>query len=165
MARRSAAERNREAARKLKERIAKQLKAGAGKGVEPACRFLVARIKETLNVPAPKVKVGLGYRATTRATVGAPPRKLSGRMQKGVTHKMLSGIVGLIGVHARAEPTKKYPKGFNYPRYHETGKEDGEGRLGAGLHPYLKPTVDKYKKELRTIVGAEAKVEMRKGGW
>lgn len=148
-------QRNREAALKLKARIAQQLKRGAGKGVEAAVRFLAARVKETLSVPAPKVKLpDGGYRATTKAVAGAPPRMLSGRMRQGVTHKMLSPILGAVGVHARAAPSKKHPAGFNYPKYHEEND-----------HPYLKPTAEKYAKELKAIIGAEAKVEMRKGGW
>lgn len=173
MAKRNSAEQ----ARKLKEKIAKQLKAGAGKGVEAGVRFLAARVKETLSVPAPKKavrgaplpgkKLGpiLGYRVTAKATKDAPPRMVSGRMRQGVTHQMLSPIKGLVGVHARAVATKKHPAGFNYPKYLETGEESGEGKLGEGPHPYLKPTADKYRRELKKIIGTEAKVEMRKGGW
>ena len=174
MAKKSKAERNREAARKLKVKIAQRLKRGAGKGVEAAVRFLSARVKETLSVPAPRItiravplpgkKLGaiVGYRAATRATKGAPPRKLSGRMRQGVTHKMYSSILGAVGVHARSEPSKRYPEGFNYPERHEMGDAK---RLGEGLHPYLLPTFNKYRKELRIIVGLEAKVELRRGGW
>ena len=163
-------QRNREATRKLKERIAKQLKKGAGKGVEAAVRFLAARIKEAVSVPAPKVairgpvipgkKLGpiLAYRTTTPAIKGAPPRMLSGKMRQGVTHQMLSPILGLVGVHARSEPTKKHPAGFNYPRHHEAG---ADGNLGDGDHPFIKPTADKYHKELKTIIGTEARVALR----
>lgn len=169
----TSAQRNAEAARKLKERIAQQLKRGAGKGVEAAVRFLAARVKETLSVPAPKVairgaalpgkKLGpiLGYRVTTKATKGAPPRMVTGRMRQGVSHRMLSPILGVVGVHARAEPTKRHPAGFNYPKYHETGDEGDGGQLGGGPHPYLKSTADKYAKELKTIIGTEAKVALR----
>ena len=168
--------RNAAAAKKLKEKIAKQLKRGAGKGVEAACRFLVARIKETLSVPAPRralrgvplpgKKLGpiLKYISTARAVKGAPPRKLSGRLRQGVTHKMLSPILGMVGVHARSEPTKTRPEGFNYPNFHETGDEEG-GELGDGAHPFILPTVKKYQREIRIIIGKEARTElMKKGG-
>lgn len=174
MARQSKAEKNRRAARKLKDRIALQLKRGAGKGVEAAVRFLAARVKETLSVPAPKVairgvpkpgkKLGpiVGYRATAKAVTGAPPRMLSGRMRAGVTHKMYSTVRGAVGVHARSEPSRKYPEGFNYPLYHEAGKKGND--LGEGLHPYLLPTYKKYRRELRTIVGSEVRSALKRGG-
>lgn len=158
MSKRSQHAKNATAARKLRAKIAQQLKRGAGRGVEAAVRFLVARIKETLAVPAPKTairgkalpgkKLGpiVGYQVTARATRGAPPRKVSGRMQQGTTHRMLTPTVGLVGVHARS------PSGFNYPKHHETGPDGG---LGDGDHPFLKPTVDKYRKELRSILVAK----------
>jgi hypothetical protein len=158
------AARNAEAAKKLKLRILLQLKRGAGKGVEAAVRFLAARVKEAVSVPAPKKpirgavlsgkKLGpiLGYRATTPAVSGAPPRMLSGKLRAGVTHKMLTATIGLVGTH------KKYPDGFNYPKYHELGKEE---RLGGGKHQFIKPVVDKYSKELKALVGAAVKLELR----
>lgn len=155
---------------KLKIKIATQLKKAAGKGLEAALRFLKARVKETLNVPAPRValrgralpgqKKGsiIGYRATTRALPKAPPRKVTGRMQQSVDQKMLTPTVGLIGLNARADPTKGYPQGFNYPRHLELGSMD---RWGEGEHQFIKPTVEKYRRELEIIVGAEIKTELR----
>ena len=163
-------QKNREATRKMKERIAQQLKKGAGKGVEAAVRFLAARIKETVSVPAPKKavrstpapgkKLGgvIAYRATAPATEGAPPRLLSGKLRQGVTHKMESPIKGLVGVHARSMPSKKHPAGFDYPKHLEAGPE---GELGDGDHPFILPTAKKYRRELRTIVGTEARVGMK----
>lgn len=163
MSKQSTAQKNAEQARKLKERIALQLKKGAGKGVEAAVRFLESRIKETVSVPAPK-KLGANkvYRALTKATKGAPPRVLSGRLRQGVTHRMLSPIRGAVGVHARGLPSKKHPSGFNYPKHHEVDETE---KLGTGEHPYLKPTVEKYKRELKVLVGAEVKTELKAGGW
>lgn len=164
--------RNRAAARKLMALIAAQLKRGAGKGVEAAVRFLAARVKETVSVPAPKVavrgspvpgkKLGpiLGYRATTKAIKGAPPRVLSGRLRQGVTTRMLTPTIGLVGVHARSLPTPNNPGGFNYPKHHEAGSGGG---LGDGLHPFLKPTAEKYHAELKQIVGSEVKAELQGG--
>ena len=172
MSKRSQHAKNATAARKLRAKIAQQLKRGAGRGVEAAVRFLVARIKETLAVPAPKTairgkalpgkKLGpiVGYQVTARATRGAPPRKVSGRMQQGTTHKMLTPTIGLVGTHARGLPTKSSPEGFNYPEHHEVG--DGD-QLGDGDHPFLKPTVDKYRKEIRTLVGAAVRTELNRG--
>lgn len=171
MARGNQQARNAAAARKLAAKIAAQLKRGANKGVEAAIRFLAARIKETLNVPAPKVairgtpipgkKLGpiLRYRATTPAIPGDPPRKLSGRLQQSITQQMLTPTVGVVGSNARAEPSRKYPEGFNYPKYHELGKLGMF--MGAGEHPFIEPTVRKYRKELEILVGAAVRVELR----
>ena len=171
MAKKDQEARNKEAARKLEERILLQLKRGAGKGLEAAVRFLAARIKEAVSVPAPKMAIRgvplpgkrlgpiLGYRATASALKGAPPRVLSGKLRQGVTHKMLTPTVGLVGTHARSLPSKKYPLGFDYPRYHELGKED---LWGGGKHQFIKPTVKKYRKELRLVVGAAVKMELKK---
>lgn len=164
MAKNNQAERNRRALQKRQERIARQLERGAGKGVEAAVRFLAARIKETVSVPAPKRAIRgvrlpgkrlgpiVGYRATTAAIKGAPPRVVTNKLRSGVTHKMLTPHVGLVGVHARSLPSKRYPGGFNYPRHHELND-----------HPFILPTVRRYRRELRTIVGSAVKFELRKG--
>lgn len=162
--------RNAAAAAKLKARIAAQLKRGANKGVEAATRFLAARIKETLSVPAPRKAVRgtpqpgkrlgpiLAYRAASPAIPGAPPRKLSGRMRQSVTQQMLTPTIGVVGLKARSLPSKKYPQGFNYPRYHELGSSDA---WGGGAHQFIKPTVEKYHKELQVIIGGEVRTELR----
>lgn len=158
------AARNAEAARRLKARIAEQLRKGANKGVEAAIRFLAARWKETLSVPAPRravrsapepgKKLGgiLYYVATTKATPGAPPRKLSGRFRQSVTQKMLTPTVGIVGANARSD------KNFNYPAHHELGKS---GQWGGGLHQSLKPTVEANERNLRILVGAAVRTELR----
>ena len=164
------AKKNHEAVRRMEENIAKQLKKGAGKGVEAAVRFLAARIKETVSVPAPKKavrgvpmpgkKLGgiIAYRVTAPAVEGAPPRLLSGKLRQGVTHKMESPIKGLVGVHARAMPSRKHPAGFDYPKYLEAG---ADGELGDGEHPFILPTAKKYRRELRVIIGSEVRIGMR----
>ena len=160
---------NHKAALKLKTRIAAQLKRAAGKGLEAAIRFLAARIKETLNVPAPRAairgpaagkKLGpiIGYRATTRAIPGAPPRKVTGRLQQSTTHKMLTPTIGIVGNYARSDPGQGKVAGFNYPRWHELGKTDS---WGGGEHQFIKPTVDKYRKELETITRIAVRTELR----
>jgi hypothetical protein len=57
-----------ERARKIRERIDLQVRRGADRGVEAAGVFLAARVRETINVPAPKRKLpGGGYRGITEA--------------------------------------------------------------------------------------------------
>lgn len=160
------AEKNRIAVEKARKRILEQVEKAAGRGVEAAVRFLAARVKETLSVPAPKKavrgqalpgkKLGpiLYYRVTAPALPDAPPRMVSGKMRMGVAHRMEGPLKGVVGVHARGVPSKKHPTGFNYPKHHET---DRSGELGKGDHPFLRPTAEKYRKELKRILHGELK--------
>lgn len=135
---------------KLAERIKTQLNRNIGKGLNAARIFLTARIREEVSVPAPRKKYldrsgNISYRATTKATRGAPPRKVTGRLRSGISSVMIGTRRAVIGVKARSE------KGFDYPKYHEL---KGMGK-NSGQHPFLAPTVRKYKRELALIVGRE----------
>lgn len=142
-------------------RIAQQVQARAGKGVQAAAIFLAARLKETVSTPAPRKRVinnagDIRYVATVRAIRGAPPRKLSGKLRQSITHaaKLPPGgttgggqrgrirpVLATVGVMARSA------KGFNYPRHLERTN-----------HRFLLPTVRKYRKELVTLVGGSLRV-------
>lgn len=131
----------------LAKKIQGEVLRSAGKGLNAARLFLVARIKETISVPAPRKLVSPPggtpyYRATTPATVGAPIRKLSGRTRSSVTSTMVSETEAEIGTTAKSD------KGFNYPRYHE--EHD---------HAFLLPTLEKYLKEVGTILGQEIRLK------
>ena len=133
------------------ERIAKSVERAAGKGLDAARLFLVARVKETLNVPAPRKRVvshagRMYYRAATPATPDAPPRKVSGAMQRSATSRMTGPRSAVVVVSAKS------PEGFSYPRYHEVKTA---GQAGSGKHRYIAPTVEKYRRELKAIVGQE----------
>lgn len=135
-------------------KIKKQVDKSAGRGLNAARVFLTARIKEALSVPAPRKAVRaaplpgqkkggiLYYRAATPATVGAPPRKLSSRLRTSTTSAMLTTNTAVIGSKARGNPTVSRPEGMNYPLYHE--QHD---------HPFIAPTVERWKKELVKICG------------
>lgn len=151
-------------ARLLALRIAQQVVKGASKGLVAVRPFIVARVKEALSVPAPRkrhkdAEGNICYKATTRALPGAPPRKLSSRLRTSMVGLLSNENKTLtIGTNARGNPTKKFTKGFNYPRFHELG---GEGSLGGGKHPFLVPTVRKWKKQIAEIVGKNIKLELR----
>ncbi len=147
-----------EQAAELAAKIKRDVEAAAGKGLNAAIRFLASRVKETLSVPAPRRRVkarngDIYYVATTKATPGAPPRMLSGRMRGSITSQMISALEGAVGSNARA-PTGVVAKalenlgaiedaqGFNYPRYHE--EHD---------HKFLEPTYEKHKADIAKIVG------------
>lgn len=132
----------------LARRLADQVQRAAGKGLDAARVFLTSRVKETLSVPAPRVRVktttgDVYYRATVPATPKAPPRKLSGRLRTSVTSERLSERLAIVGAKARS------PAGFNYPRFHELrGAADYSGE-----HPFLVPTAWRWRKALLEIMG------------
>ncbi len=149
---------NAERARRLAEKIAEQVRRGAGKGLNAGRIFLAARIKEMLSIPAPRKRVKTGggdiyYRATAPAIPGAPPRKLSGKLRQSVTSEMRGQDRAVVGVSARSV------KNFNYPLYHEV---KGQGQL-SGRHPFMLPTLAKYRAELKKILGRGISIALRGG--
>jgi hypothetical protein len=130
----------------IAERIKAQIEKNIGKGVNAARMFLVARVKEALSEPAPRIIVkdrsgNKYYRATTKAIKGNPPRKLSGKLRSSVFSKMLTKTSFVIGAKAKSD------KGFPYSLYHE---KKGYGKK-SGMHPYIAPTIAKWKTVLLRI--------------
>lgn len=117
-------------------KIAREVQAKAKKGLMAATIFLSARVKEIISVPAPRalVKPRFGapyYRATTRATPGAPPRKLSGELRRSISWEMRNnGTVGRVGTN------KVYAR-----------------KLEQMGHPFLSLAVQQYQGEIKTIMG------------
>lgn len=157
---------NYQKARQLSAKISKQITRGSGKGLDAARVFLTARVKETLSVSAPRTAIRgqpvpgkkrgpiVGYRATTPASPGAPPRKLTGRYRSSVTSMMLNELTAIIGANARSVPSQKYPGGFNYPKYHEMRQPEF---ARSGEHPAFAPTARKWRSALAVIIGNDAK--------
>jgi hypothetical protein len=149
----TAAEKAAELARKIRAEVIR----GAGRGLNTARIFLAARVKETMNVAAPKVRViprggGLPYyRVTTPATAGAPIRKVTGRAQGSVGSRMTSEISAEITVNARSN------RGFNYPMFHEL---KSPGSVRSGQHLFIAPTVERYAEDVATIVGENTSLEV-----
>lgn len=160
---------NQEIALLLAAKIAQQVSRGAGKGLDAARVFITSRVREAVSVPAPrravrgapapgKKKGGiLYYVATSRATPGAPPRKLSGKLRQSVWSKMLAPNIAVIGANARGFPTRKNPRGVNYPAILELSK-DARRR-----HAFIVPTIKKFNREIRAILGQNLKVEVGRG--
>lgn len=118
------------------ERAKRDLERSIGKGLRAAAIYLKNRVKEAISVPAPRVRFvardGTAYyRATTPATPGAPPRKLSGRLRASIEYEMdedkLTARVGTSVV---------------YGRVHEEG-----------VHQFLMPTLVKEQSALMAIIG------------
>jgi hypothetical protein len=151
---RRAAISNEEKLKKLKQRIWTQIRRGAGKGLDAARPFIVSRIKEAMNVSAPKKRVRLPggafyYRATTPAEPLAPIRKVSGDAQRSVWGEVVGKLL-IIRVTARSKD------GFPYPKYHEIVNPKN---LGSGKHQFIKPTIAKYKTALKIIVGKSLRLD------
>jgi hypothetical protein len=118
-----------------------------GKGLVAAGIHATRRLKEVLSVPAPRRIAVAGVRAkwvppgtryyvaTTRATPGAPPRKLSGQLRRSVTYEVSPGKtfvrVGTNVVYAR--------------------------KLENGGHPWLLKTMIAIGPELAAILGKEVR--------
>lgn len=129
--------------RKMLQEIERKLQKAAKLARTKARVFLAAKIKEVLNEPAPKRKSRSGrWYATVPATPGAPPRKLTGRLQKSVT-SYDSGDLAVIAVTARSD------NNFNYPKYHELQEAT---MPGSGQHPFLQPTVEQNRQEVNNLV-------------
>ena len=82
----------------------------AGRGLEAATIHLTNRVRQTVSEPAPRKRNKLGtYRATVRATPGAPPRKLSGDLRRSMAWQMFRqktiGRVGTNKVYGRSLET------------------------------------------------------------
>lgn len=117
-------------------KVAAEVKRRAGQGLKAATIFLSSRIKEILSVPAPRVlvkpKFGAPYyRATTPATPGAPPRKLSGQLRRSIAWETRQAdTVGRVGTN------------MVYAR-----------RLEAQGHRFLTLAVEMYQNDIKAIMG------------
>lgn len=83
------------------ERLQKSLVRGLKKG----CIHMTNETKKLISVPAPRRRVvardgSIYWRATTPATPGAPPRKLSGNLRRSVTYTVDENeFIGRIGTN------------------------------------------------------------------
>lgn len=100
-----------------------------------AAVYLTNEIKETLSEPAPRARV-LGasgsayYRATTPATPGAPPRKITGRLRASIAYTVdPSNLTARIGTNVIYGPPLEF-----------------------GNHPFASVTLNKRRAELKQIL-------------
>ena len=113
-------------------RVADNVQLLAGRGLEAATIHLLNRTREAVSVPAPRKRSKMGrYYATTPATAGAPPRKLSGTLRRSTAYMMMRyKTIGRVGTN------------LIYGRPLETWMN----------HSFLAYTLDKAKGELATIL-------------
>lgn len=73
----------------------------AGRGLQAATIHLTNRVRQAVSVPAPRRRTKMGrYVATTPASPGAPPRKLSGHLRRSIAWQMFkAGTVGRVGTN------------------------------------------------------------------
>lgn len=122
------------------QEIERLVTALAGKGLAAAGRYLANEIRRVISVPAPhKVvayyvgnKLVKKYIATTPATPGAPPRKLSGRLRASIDSWPIPD-----GVAVGSQKVI-------YARRLEVDQN----------HPYLVPTLVREKDNLARIIGS-----------
>lgn len=101
------------------DQLERQVTRLAGSGLVAAGAFLSERIKETLSVPAPRRRVTRRdgtktWAATTKATPGAPPRKVSGSFRAKVMVRQPKPELVQVGVFndVRARPFETW---MNHP--------------------------------------------------
>ncbi len=154
-------------AAELADKIARQVKKAAGRGLQAASLFAEGRVKEAASVKAPtrRSKSGRIY-ATARATPGAPLRVVSGRFRQSITSQMQSETEAWVGSNARAPiainrarsiivsmagVVQESNQGVNYPYHWEVTNP---------IHQTFTPTINKYRNELAVIVGGAVKAEL-----
>ena len=147
-------------AEKLAKQILQKVNKGLERGMDKVRYMLVAKIKQTLSVPAPREKVrpksGPPYwRATTRAGKGAPPRLLSGALRRSV-ESARSNYQIEITASARSRPSKRYPRGIPYGKIHEAGRYGDK----EGLHPFVVPAIKANMREVKKVLGQEVRIEV-----
>lgn len=120
--------------------IEEQIEAILKRRLAMAGAYLDAKLKEVLSVPAPsrRSKTGRLY-ATTRATPGAPPRMLSGRLRASVAFEV-DGDKWALRVGTNVV----------YGRVHEDGRYPGSP--GGGAHPWLRKTIAKEMPNIMRIL-------------
>ena len=151
-------------------RVVADLMAAAGRGIAAAAIFLTERIKEFISVQAPrrivdrvigqqsgKTLIRRKYLAKTRATPGAPPRRLSGALRRKINWTMLASMVAArVGVFARGELIM-IERENEVILQSKTGEEIGRyaRRHEYGNHPFIGPMIAAWMGELVTIIGDE----------
>jgi len=156
---------NTEKAAALAQKIDRQVRKSAGRGLDTARLFAEARVKETASVKAPtrRSKSGRLY-ATTPATPGAPLRVVSGRFRQSITSEMVSETEAIVGSNAHAERAVArahtiivsvhgvvQEPGYNYPRHWEVENP---------VHQTFQPTFERYGEQMAVIVGGRVKAEL-----
>ena len=112
--------------------VIERAKAEAKRRLGKAASRCATELKLTVSVPAPRKvskKTGRPY-ATTRATPGAPPRKLSGRGRAGIAWQFADGgRSAVVGENV-----------WYMPYWESHG------------HPWVKPTLDRIRGDLNDIL-------------
>jgi phage gpG-like protein len=123
------------------QKLADEIRRALGRGLEAAAIFLAQRTKELISVPAPRVRIfgqrgnveGVKYyRAKTKATPGAPPRKLSGVLHASITWEKKADSGEIV---ARVGTNVEYARRLEY-----------EG------HSYLHPALTRWRDRLKEIM-------------
>ena len=126
------------------------------RNAEKAGQFLVGRVKQTLSKGQVVYRTSGArggrrrLRSAERASPGAPPRVLTGRLRQSVDFKVVrrpNVVAVMIGAFT------KYARRLElgYPRGH-------------AAHPYLRPTIERSKKGLVRVFTKTDRARKRKAG-
>lgn len=81
--------------------VEQKIRQMAGRGLQVATIHLSNRVRQAVSVPAPRRRSSTGrYVATSKASPGAPPRKLSGQLRRSIAWQMYKfNTVGRVGTN------------------------------------------------------------------
>lgn len=126
------------------DRVMEEARRVAAKRVRNACIECVKDLKLIVGVPAPRKvskKSGRIY-AKTKATPGAPPRKLTGRGRASISYRVED---------ENGEPVGRVGTNVVYMPVHELGTKARPG----GLHKFVEPTMARNGVKYRRILAGE----------
>lgn len=118
------------------DNVQKEIKKKVNRGLRSAAIHLTNKVKEAISVPAPRKRVtskksgAIYYRATVKATPGAPPRKLSGQLRRTITYEV-----------NETEDKARVGTNLKYAKRHEKGS-----------HKFLEPTLQKNQTQIAALI-------------
>jgi len=114
--------------------VQSKIAAGMQKNLTKAALFVVRKVKESLNVAGPTKT----HPDTAASKPGQPPRKRTGTLGRSITHEVTAS-------NARVGTNVKYGKFL----------EVGTSQMAA--RPYLRPAVNKNRKQIKKILTGKIK--------
>lgn len=111
----------------------RELREVAGNGLESGLNYLCRQVKKTLNTPAVYQRSSLGRFTSTPvpATPGAPPRRITGNLQRSFKVKMSKAkMVGsIVSNLVYASPLETW---MNHPYFAKTIKRE-QGKMSKAM--------------------------------
>lgn len=147
---------NKDVSKRVAADIKKRTDKAIARALEKMRKIMIAELKKTVGVTAKGARrrgKGGQWRAVTPATVGAPPRKITGEGQR-LVYAEVSKSGKSLKLGSSAEN-----KGFFYMSYHDS-RSKGFGP-GAGKHPWIGPTVKRMIPVNAAVLAQEMKAAFK----